>query len=61
LPGDPDPDTGELPVSFVYEVVKDNGHGNLEGNVQFEDILAEVLYDVVVNDAGRNDTESLDE
>ena len=49
-----------MPVSFVYEIVNDNGK-NAEHNVQFEDILAEVLYDVVVDNAGRNDTESPDE
>ena len=60
LPGEPDEETGEMPVSFVYEIVNDNGK-DAEHNVQFEDILAEVLYDVVVDNAGRNDTESPDE
>jgi len=60
LPGEPDEETGEMPVSFVYEITNDNGK-NAEHNVEFEDILAEVLYDVVVENAGRNDTESPDE
>lgn len=64
MPGDLDEETGEMPVSFVYEIVNDNGK-NAEHNVDFEDTIAEVLYDVVTNqmddNVGRNNTQSPDE